>query len=116
MAVLQFVAPILPGMYDRWSAFHAAMLPGGARQAEWEDQMRRYNIQRQCVSLQRTPNGDFVVVFFEGDEPGAMLAGLGSSDNEFDKWFAGEVKAFHGIDVTQPPPGPMSELVLEYNK
>jgi len=114
MAVLQFVAPILPGKYEQWRAFHDNFLSGGAKRADWEDQMRRYDIQRQCVSLQRTPNGDFVVLFFEGDEPGAMMAGIGNSDNEFDKWFARQVKEIHGIDVSQPHAVPISELVLEY--
>ncbi len=115
MAVLQFVAPILPGKLDVWKAFHDTIVKGGKNEEAWKAQQRRYGIQRQYVSLQKTPMGDFVVLFFEGDEPGAMMAGLGSSDNEFDKWFAGQIKDFHGIDVNVPPPGPISELVLEYN-
>ena len=114
MAVLQFVAPILPGKYDQWRTFHESFVTGGSRRAEFEDQMRRYNIKRQCVSLQRTPNGDFVVLFFEGDEPAAMMAGIGHSGNEFDKWFAQNIREIHGIDTSQPPPGPISELVLEF--
>ena len=113
MAVLQLVAPILPGKYDQWRTWHDNFVPGGSKRAEWKDQMQRYNITRQCVSLQRTPHGDFVVLFFEGPDPGAMMAGLGNSDNEFDKWFAQQVKEIHGIDTTEPPPGPISELVAE---
>ena len=103
MAILNFSAPILPGKFDQWKAFHDSLRLGGENGAKWEDQMRRYNIERQIVSLQRTPHGDFVVVFFEGPEPAAMMAGLGTSDNEF-----------HGIDVSKPPPGPISEFLLEY--
>ncbi len=115
MAVLQFVAPILPGKFDQWKEFHDTMVNGGKNEAAFKDQMRRYGIKRQYVSLQKTPMGDFVVLFFEGDQPGAMMMGLGSSDNEFDKMFAGQIKDIHGIDVNVPPPGPISELVLEYN-
>ena len=89
----------------------------GSRQLDMgdsgEDQMRRYKIYRQLVSLQRTPNGDFVIVSFEGETPGAMMAGLGESDNEFDKWFAAQIKEVHGIAPADAPPGPPSELVLE---
>ena len=115
MAVLNFSAPILPGKFDQWKSFHDQFESGGAHRAEWEDQMRRYGITRQCVSLQRTPHGEFVNVFFEGDDPGAMMAGLGTSTNEFDMWFAGQIKEVHGIDPAVPPPGPIAELILEFN-
>ncbi len=115
MPALNFAARILPGKYDQWKAMHDQFHEGGARRAEWEDQMNRYGITRQLVSLQRTPDGDFVVVLFEGENPGAMMAGLANSDNEFDKWFAGQVKEVHGIDVEHAPPGPISEVVLEIN-
>ena len=91
MAVLNVSAPILPGKFDQWKAFHDLFVSGGARRAEFENQMQRYGITRQCVSLQRTPNGDFVNVFFEGDDPAALMAGLGTSDDEFDQWFAQQV-------------------------
>ena len=32
-----------------------------------------------------------------------MMMGLGSSDNEFDKMFAQQIKDIHGIDVNVPP-------------
>ena len=115
MAVLQFVAPILPGKFDQWKEFHDSMVDGGKNVENLKDQQRRYGIQRQYVSLQRTPMGEFVVVFFEADDPGAMMANIGNSDNEFDKMFAQQIKDIHGIDVNVPPPGPISELVLEYN-
>ena len=35
---------------------------------------------------------------------------LGESTHEFDKWFAGKIKEVHGIDVNQPPSGPMPKL------
>jgi hypothetical protein len=38
---------------------------------------------------------------------------LGGSSHEFDKWFAGNIKEIHGMDVTQPPLGPMPELYLD---
>ena len=102
MAVLQFSAPILPGKYEQWRAFHDNFIPGGPKEAEWKDQMKRHGITRQCASLQRTPAGDFVVVFFEGPDPGSFMAGLGTSANAFDKWFAQQIKDVHGIDPSQP--------------
>ena len=43
------------------------------------------------------------------------MAGLVGSDNEFDKWFAQNIKEIHGIDMEHAPPGPISEVVLEIN-
>ena len=113
MPVMQIVAPILPGKFDAWKAFHDTFGPSGSNRAKIEDQMKRYKIDRQLVSLQRTPNGDFVIVSFEGENPGAMMAGMATSDNEFDKWFAAQIKEVHGIAPEDRPPGPPSELVLE---
>ena len=113
MAVLNFAAPILPGKLDQWRAWHAEFEVGGPRRAGWEDQMRRYKVTRHVVSLQQTPHGDFVIVLFEGADPGAVMAGMAGSDNEFDKWFAKNIMEIHGIDVSQPPLGPMSEMILE---
>ena len=113
MAVLNFAAPILPGKLEQWRAWQGQFAVGGPQRAEWEDQMRRYKVTRQVVSLQQTPNGDFVIVLFEGADPGAVMAGMAGSDNEFDKSFAKHIMEVHGIDVSQPPAGPMSGIILE---
>ena len=114
MAVLNITAPILEGKFDAWKEFHDSLKPGGENHENWKNQMQRTGITRQVVSLQRTPMGDFVNVFFEGDDPAALMKTVGSSDNEFDKKFAAWVMEVHGIDVSEPPPGPMSEVVLDY--
>ncbi len=114
MAVLNAAFPILPVKFDDWQTWHNQFIADGPQRDGWEDQMRRYGITRQLVSIQRTPHGDFVIVLFEGDDPGAVFAGLASSDNEFDRAFAAKIKEVHGVDVSEPPP-PISELVLEYD-
>jgi hypothetical protein len=38
---------------------------------------------------------------------------LAPSTQEFDVWFKDKLKELNGIDVTQPPPGPMPELYLD---
>lgn len=35
---------------------------------------------------------------------------LAASDNEFDRWFAAKILECHGMDISQPPPGPMPQL------
>ena len=38
---------------------------------------------------------------------------LAASDNEFDRWFASKILEVHGMDISQPPPGPMPELYFD---
>ena len=104
MAVVNAAFPILPGKTDAWQAWADSLVPGSPERAAWEDQNRRFGITRQVVTLQTTPQGDFVVVFFEGENPGAILAGLASPDNEYDKEFAKALLDIHGYGHEQSSP------------
>ncbi|MDA1189320.1 MAG: hypothetical protein O2854_06560 [Chloroflexi bacterium] len=114
MAVLNFAAPILPGKLKQWQAFHDEFKLGGPRRKEWEAQMKRAGITRQVVSLQKTPMGEFTVVFFEGPDPAAVMKNMATSSDPFDKWFALQIKEIHGIDVKNPAPGPISQFMMDY--
>jgi hypothetical protein len=57
--------------------------------------------------------GTFVVALQEGPGGDEFMAKVGASSNDFDKWFASSVKEIHGLDVTQPPPGPMPVSYLD---
>ncbi len=114
MAIVNAAFPILEGKTEAWQAWADTLIPGGADRAAWEDQLNRYGITRHFVSLQKTPHGDSIIVFFEGNNPGAMLAGLAASDNEYDKAFARHIMEIHGVDVRMLPPGPPAEVKLEF--
>ena len=57
--------------------------------------------------------GTVVVAIHKGPGSDELMPKLGPSQNEFDVWFKGKLKECHGIDVTQPPPGPLPERYLE---
>jgi hypothetical protein len=65
------------------------------------------------VFFQQTPMGDLVIVTLEGESPESALESLGAGNDPFSKWFAEQVKSLRGFDLTQPPPGPMPELVVD---
>ena len=110
MAVTTFCAPLLPGKTEAWKQAVAEI--GGPRAADWDDMQRRNGITRQVVSLQRTPDGDFVCVFLEGDDPNATLGGLFTSDHPFDKWFADTILiGTHGMSREEGPPPPNQVFV-----
>ena len=84
MPVTTFAAPLLPGKTDAW--IQAATEMNGPRRAELEASLRRKRVTRDVVSLQRTPQGDFVVVCIEGDDPDAVISEYLNSDDPFDRW------------------------------
>ena len=67
MAAITFAVPILPGKTEAWKQAAAEM--AGPRRAEHEESRLRMGVTREVVSLQQTPDEDYVVVCLEGDDP-----------------------------------------------
>jgi len=108
---LAFAVPILPGKTD---ADRAAMesCRSGERQADHAASRARAGITRESVWIQSTPGGDVAVVVLEGDDIGAAMGTLATSQEPFDTWFREVLKDVHGIDPSEgfPPP----EQVMDY--
>jgi hypothetical protein len=110
MAVITFAAPVLPGKTDAWK--QAASEMAGPRSAEHAESRRRLGITREVVSLQETPNGDFVVVCLEGDDPNGVIPAYMGSDEPFDRWFAETVLiGVHGMERSGEGPPPNQVFV-----
>jgi hypothetical protein len=112
MQCIAFSAPLLPGKTETDRRAMASVQ--GERKLEYESSRERHGITREAVWLQQTPAGDVVVVYLEADDLQAAFAGLGSSQDPFDRWFRDVVKECHGMDLTQgfPPP----EQMLDYQR
>ena len=110
LAMLALAIPILPGQTERWRRF-AGDLQGGRREA-YRASRQQLGI-RERAFFQATPQGDLVTIVLEGDNPAAAFAGFGAGDDEFTRWFVQEVQAVHGVDLRQPPPGPLPEQVVD---
>jgi hypothetical protein len=108
VALLATAFPILPGKTDEWRAFVAELT--GPRSREFAESRRRAGV-RERTFLQSTPMGDLVIVTLEGDDPVGGFQRMIAQDDEFTRWFLGEAGRVHGIDFTQPLPGPLPELV-----
>ena len=113
MGEAAFAAPILPGKLEDWKQFNAQL--DGERYKEFVALRERHGITRQRVWHQQTPMGDFAVIYFEGPGAESVMPGVGSSTDAFDVWFREGIKDIHGIDMTQPPPGPPPELVHQFD-
>ena len=110
MPATTFAVPLLPGKTEIWKQAVAEMT--GARKSEHDESRRRMGITREVVSLQSTPQGDYVVVCLEGDDPNGFVARCLTSDVPFDKWFAETIlKGTAGMDASQAPPPPNQVFV-----
>ncbi len=111
MALLAVAFPILPGKTDEWRRFMAEL--NGARRAEYEAWSRRFGPDHWRVFLQQTPQMDLALVTVEGPNPAQSFQQVGAGSDPFTQWFVQQVQDIHGVDLRQPPPGPLPELVLE---
>ena len=103
MSVTTFCAPILPGKTKAWKAAAQEIL--GPRKDEHAASRRRLRITREIASLQSTPQGDWVVVCLEADDPDSVLSRILASDEPFERWFSETVlQDVHGIAASQVPP------------
>ncbi len=102
------LAPIVEGKVQAWKDW-AGKLSG----PEFEDFNRRHGLTRHAAWLAETPAGPMVIVLLEGPGADDHMQRLAASDNDFDRWHRDKIKEVHGLDVTQPPPGPLPELYVD---
>jgi hypothetical protein len=105
-----FAVPVLPGKEAR--AIADMMRP---RMAEYEDSRRRQGVTMERAYEMATPMGTFVTAYLEAERGFAETMGaLAASDLAIDRDFRAGLAEVHGMDVTQPPPGPPPEVVGEW--
>jgi len=85
----------------------------GPRKEEMADFNRRYGLTRQASWLTEANGGPAVIALHEGPGGDEFMPKLAVSKNEFDVWFRELILEVHGMDITQPPPGPMPELYFD---
>jgi hypothetical protein len=110
MALLAFATPIVPGKTEEWRAFVAELT--GPRRQEFAESRRRAGVHERTF-LQSTPAGDVVISTLEGDDPAGAFQRMMQEGDEFTRWFLQAVQRVHGVDLTQPLPGPLPELVAD---
>src|SRR5579862_8466574 len=76
---------------------------------------RRAGVTLERAYWQQTPMGDIVVAYLEMTLPVAeVLAAPARSDLDIDRFFVEAVRDIHGVDLTQPMPGPPPEVVGQW--
>ena len=102
--------PIPPGKVEQWKKFANQLTT--TRKADFTASRKKLGV-RERTFLQHSPMGDMVIVTLEGQNPQKAFQDFAKGNDEFTKWFVSEVKSVHGFDLTQPPPGPLPELIVD---
>jgi hypothetical protein len=111
MGVFNGVFPIKPGKEEAARAFAAETF--GARRADFEEQLSRGGITRETWSLQETPMGSFMLVWFEGDVE-KVFADLATNDSDHATWFRSQVLDVTGVDLGTPSGDPPPAVLIDY--
>jgi len=111
MAYYAFINPVISGKLEAWKGFVQEMK--GPRNKELRESRKKVGLTVEKVWLQRTPMGEFAVVYWEAEDIGRVFDRLIKSEEPFDKWFRDNILiGVHGMDFSKPLP-PMNELVLD---
>ncbi len=112
MPLAVVVAPITD--VSGWRQFAEETATGERREAHVE-MLRRQGVTREHVFRQPTPNGDVMVIVWEGVDQEEAAAALGKMledpQSDHERYIVSHVAPnFHGIDLTAEPPSPAEHV------
>jgi len=108
------IVPILPDQIDAWKAWNREVVED--RKAEFNDFNDRFGITSHRVWFAESPDGPVAVVVHDGPGADSFMGKVAESEHEFDQWFRESISRFHGVDFSQPFPGPAPVSMLEWSK
>ncbi len=85
-----------------------------ARKAEFDKSERRIGITKESWFLQHLGAGDVLIGYMESAHFGKSLQQFAQSRDDFDLWFKQRMFEITGVDLNDPPPGPLSEQLSRY--
>lgn len=112
MAVHNFAFPVIPGKEDLARQLAAEAV--GEHAADYSSLMEQSGTTRVTWTLNETPAGTFVLVWYEAEEVLAIFDVLAKSTNSDANWMRGRIEEVGGMQLSGPPPGPAPELILEW--
>ena len=111
MAVFNGMFPILSGKEEAARDF--ARQVAGPRNGDFAAFQKGSSTTRETWTVQGTPAGSFMLVWFEGDVEKAF-EDLATTKDEFSDWFRAQILNVTGVDMTQPDDSPPPETVLDW--
>lgn len=107
------VIPVMPGKSDDARDFMRELEQ--ERKADYDQSERRIGITKEVWYLARTPGGDQLVGYMETSDFGKALSLFSASRDEFDMWFKRRLSDSTGLDLNNPPPMQLPELLSSYS-
>jgi hypothetical protein len=107
-----FALPVLTGKTQDARAFFEELET--RRKSDYAASERRINITKEAWYMQQTPQGDLLLACIESPDFADALSKFSRSQDEFDRWFKERVAEVTGVDLNDPPPGPLSEQLSSY--
>jgi hypothetical protein len=107
-----FALPVLEGRTEDARAFFEELET--QRKDAYAASERRINITKEAWFAQHTPQGGLLLAYIESPDFADALGKFSQSQDEFDRWFKRRVAEVTGVDLNDPPPGPLSELLSSY--
>jgi hypothetical protein len=111
MSVFNGVFPILPGKLDAARAF--ARQVSGDRKDGFVAMQKRVGTGRETWTIQQTPAGALMLVWFEGDVEKAFTD-LATASDDFAVWFRAQILSVTGVDMSAPNDAPPPEFVVDW--
>jgi uncharacterized protein DUF6176 len=112
MATLAMTLPLLPGKTESWKRWVQEM--AGTRLSEFQASRKHLGITREASFLQQSSQGDMAILYIEAEDIVYAFQGLATSQDPFDALFRQKTQEFFGLDLAQPPSGPLPETVFDW--
>lgn len=112
MSVYNFAFPVLPGKENEARKFAKEAV--GSHAGSYTSLMKASGTTRVTWTLQQTPTGSFILVWFEADEVQKIFEILATRTGEDADWMRGRIRDVGGVDMREPMPGPQPELIMEW--
>ena len=113
MAVFNGMFPVLPGKEDDARKFAEEAL--GSHRHHYEGFQKETATSRESWTIQETPAGTFVLIWFEADDIEATLGHMATATGEDADWMRGRIKDVTGVDMSEPDDSPPPEVILEWS-
>ena len=111
--MLAIALPIVPGKEEQWKKFINDL--NGKYNKDYVKSRKKLGV-RERTFHQVTPQGHLVIVTLRGDDPEKAFSKFAETDDEFTNWFVKQVQEIHNMDLRQPTPGPLPEMVIDSKK
>jgi hypothetical protein len=111
---LAFAAPLAESKADAGTQFIREAFE--TRKQELTESRLALGQTREEVFLNRTPMGDFAVIYLEGDDPVRANQGFASSQKPYDRWFKDRLKEIFPPYVDFDQPVPPNQQVFEWHR